>query len=75
MQSGNIILDQNRYAMKRTPFSFCLAFKIKSSSLLQPLGVGFDNGMETSTLVVDLQNSREICLTKMDDALEDRVHG
>jgi hypothetical protein len=64
MQSGNVILHKNRYTMQCTPFSLCLAFKIKSSRLLQTLRVGLDNGVETCALVVNLQDSREVGLNQ-----------
>jgi hypothetical protein len=62
VESSDIILDKNWYPMECTPPSFELTFRIKRSSLRQPLRVRFNNRMETWALMVDFQNSRNVRL-------------
>ena len=60
--------------MQRTPLSLYLTFNIKSSCLIQRLRVGFDDGVKTGTLVVDLYNTRKIGLTKKEKTQGELVH-
>ena len=62
---GNIILDKNGYTMQCAPRTRDLAFVIKSSGFLQSLGIRLDNSMETSALVVNLQNTCKVRLIQV----------